>query len=335
MQVYFSVNNLPCYLRMKCSHGIYFEGICMNEVFVVAALYRFNKITHVLAAKKILLDFCGSSSLKGTLLLANEGINGTVCGVRKDIDQLKDLIEQDIGMGELEYKESFATKNPFLRMKIKLKNEIVTLGVCGVDPSKMVGEYIEPENWNDLISDPEVLLIDTRNDYEYEIGSFIGAVNPNTQTFREFPEYIANNVSSNKYKRIAMFCTGGIRCEKASSYMMEQQFENIYHLKGGVLNYFEKVPAENSLWQGECFVFDERVAVNHKLEPGKYDQCYGCRYPLTEKDKESTMYLQGVSCHRCYNETSEVQKQSFAERHKQIMLAKERGKKHLGDNVLF
>jgi UPF0176 protein len=307
----------------------------MNKSFVVAALYRFTRIENIIAVKKNLLDFCVGSSLKGTLLLANEGINGTVCGIRSDIDQLKLLIEQQLDIGDLEYKESFTAKNPFLRMKIKLKKEIVTLGVCGVDPTNMVGEYIEPENWNELISDPEVLLIDTRNDYEYEIGSFIGAINPNTQTFREFPEYIKNNVSSDKYKRVAMFCTGGIRCEKASSYMLEKKFEKVYHLKGGVLNYFEKVHAENSLWQGECFVFDERVAVNHKLESGKYDQCYGCRYPITDQDKKSPRYLQGVSCHRCYNETSNVQKQRFAERQKQMMLAKGRGENHLGDDIVL
>ena len=302
----------------------------MNEVFVVAALYKFKIIKDIILAKARMLELCENSSLKGTLLLAGEGINGTVCGTRSDIDKLKTLIEQDLEIGDLEYKESFAPKNPFLRMKIKLKKEIVTIGLCEVDPTNVVGQYVDPQDWNDLISDPEVLLLDTRNDYEYEIGTFKGAVNPNTQTFREFPDYVATNVSSSKHKKVAMFCTGGIRCEKASSYMLEKNFEKVYHLKGGILNYFEKVLPEDSMWEGECFVFDERVAVNHKLEPGKYDQCYGCRYPLTEEDKKSAMYVPGVSCHRCCSSTSAARKQRFAERQKQMTLAKQRGEKHLG-----
>lgn len=303
----------------------------MNEVFVVAALYKFKRIEDVIAVQERLLGFCKGSSLKGTLLVANEGINGTVCGTRSDVDLLKQLIEQEIEIGELEYKESFTNKNPFLRMKVKLKREIVTIGLCDVDPTNVVGEYVEPEDWNKLISDPEVLVIDTRNDYEYEIGTFKGALNPNTQTFREFPEYVAENISSDKHKKVAMFCTGGIRCEKASSYMLEKNFDKVYHLKGGILNYFEKIQPEDSLWQGECFVFDERVAVNHNLEPGKYDQCYGCRYPLTDEDKKSDMYVQGISCPRCYKKTSALQKQRFAERQKQMVLAKQRGKKHIGE----
>ena len=222
------------------------------------------------------------------------------------------------------------TKYLFFRMKVRLKNEIVTIGLADVDPRQKVGEYVKPKDWNNLISDPEVLLIDTRNDYEYEVGTFDGAINPNTNNFREFPQYIHTNFDPDKHKKIAMFCTGGIRCEKASSYLLDQGFEEVYHLEGGILKYFEDVEKQDSLWQGECFVFDQRVTVDHDLRPGGFDQCHGCRRPISDNDKLSEKYLQGVSCPKCYDQLSEDQKKRFAMREKQIQLAKQRGETHMG-----
>jgi len=204
------------------------------------------------------------------------------------------------------------------------------MGVEGIDPKQIVGTYVAPKDWNQLISDPEVLVIDTRNNYEYAIGSFEGARNPETETFREFPQYVQENLDPGRAKKVAMFCTGGIRCEKATAYLKEQGFEEVYHLQGGVLKYLEEVPPEQSLWRGECFVFDNRVAVNHDLEPGSYDQCHGCRHPITEADKASPEYMQGVSCPRCYHRLTEDQKARFAERQKQIDLAKRRNQPHIG-----
>ena len=239
--------------------------------FIVAALYKFAKLPDYRAMQPGLLDFCIAQEIKGTLLLAEEGINGTVAGSRQGIDALLAFLRSDARLADLEHKESVAGKMPFYRMKVRLKKEIVTLGVPGISPSKKVGTYVAPEDWNALISDPDVVLIDTRNAYEYDIGTFRGALDPHTATFREFPAYVSNNLDPARHKKVAMFCTGGIRCEKASSFMLEQGFEDVYHLQGGVLKYLEKVPAEQSLWEGECFVFDQRVAVGHGLEPGKHD----------------------------------------------------------------
>jgi UPF0176 protein len=219
---------------------------------------------------------------------------------------------------------------PFYRMKVKLKKEIVTLGVPGISPKMKVGRYVEPEDWNDLILDPETVTIDTRNDYEYEVGTFKGAINPETKTFREFPEWVAQNLDPKKHKKVAMFCTGGIRCEKSTSYLLDQGFEEVYHLKGGVLNYFEEVPHTESTWEGECFVFDNRVTVNHKLEPGEFDQCHACRRPITEEDKQRPEFVMGVQCHHCMNEHSEAQKERYRMRQHQIELAESRGERHVG-----
>jgi len=219
---------------------------------------------------------------------------------------------------------------PFYRSKVKLKKEIVTMGIEGIDPKKSVGTYVKPQDWNALISDPEVLLIDTRNDYEVQIGAFKGAINPDTETFREFPDYVKTQLDPNKHKKVAMYCTGGIRCEKSTAFLKEQGFDEVYHLQGGVLKYLEEIPVEKSLWEGECFVFDNRVAVNHAMEKGQYDQCYACRYPITEADKKSEQYQAGVSCPHCFDKVTTKQLQRFQEREKQVNIAKQRGEAHIG-----
>ena len=235
----------------------------------------------------------------------------------------------------LEHKESWATKNPFYRMKVKLKKEIVALGVEGVSPTDKVGKYINPEDWNKLIEDPDTIVIDTRNNYEADIGSFKNAINPKTDTFREFPSYVEKNLKDKKQKKVAMFCTGGIRCEKATSLMLDKGFENVYHLKGGILKYLETIPKDKSLWQGECFVFDQRVAVTHGLEEGQYDQCYACRHPLSPRELESDQYIKGISCPYCFNKLSDKKKAGVTERQKQIMLSKSRGENHIGDDQIL
>ncbi len=296
---------------------------------VVAALYKFVTLTDYQEIQPRLLAVCQDADIKGTLLLAKEGINGTIAGSREGIDAVIAYLRSDERFADLEWKESFCQDNPFLRMKVRLKKEIVTLGVPGTDPNDSVGEYVDPQDWNDLISDPDVVVVDTRNDYEYEIGSFKGAIDPNTETFREFPKYVRDNLDPAKHKKVAMFCTGGIRCEKASSFMLNEGFENVYHLKGGILKYLETVPEDQSLWEGECFVFDGRVGVKHGLEQGDYDQCYGCRHPITEDEKQSPLYMKGVCCPKCHDKTTPAQKKRFTERQNQIDLAKERGEKHL------
>jgi UPF0176 protein len=297
---------------------------------VVAALYKFATLEDYQALREPLLDVCQAAGTRGTLLLAEEGINGTIAGTREGIDAVLAFLRSDARLADLEHKESFDDHNPFYRMKVKLKKEIVTMGVPGIDPNRVVGTYVEPKNWNALIDDPEVLLIDTRNDYEYGIGTFRGAVDPHTTTFREFPAWVREHLDPARHKKVAMFCTGGIRCEKASAFMLQEGFEEVYHLQGGVLKYLEEVPEQDSAWEGECFVFDNRVAVDHKLEKGHYDQCYGCRHPITEEDKMSDKYQKGVCCPRCFDQLTDDQKARFAERQKQVELARARGEKHVG-----
>ena len=303
----------------------------MNQL-VVAALYQFVELPDYQELRAPLLDTCMSHGVRGTLLLAEEGINGTIAGTREGIDGVKAWLAADGRFDRLEYKESLMDADgiPFYRMKVKLKKEIVTLGVPGISPKMKVGRYVMPEDWNDLILDPETVTIDTRNDYEYEVGTFKGAINPETKTFREFPEWVAENLDPKKHKKVAMFCTGGIRCEKSTSYLLEQGFEEVYHLKGGVLNYFEQVPHTESTWEGECFVFDNRVTVNHKLEPGDFDQCHACRRPITEGDKKRPEFVMGVQCHQCVDEHSDAQKDRFRMRQQQIELAELRGERHVG-----
>ncbi|MBA3695642.1 MAG: rhodanese-related sulfurtransferase [Methylotenera sp.] len=302
--------------------------------YLTAALYKFVSLPDYKALQEPIQAACEQNNIKGTILLAEEGINGTVAGLPADINNTLTYLRQNLvfkgRFTDLEHKESYASEHPFYRMKVRLKKEIVTLGVPGVSPTKKVGTYVKPEDWNALISDPDIILIDTRNDYEVDIGTFKGAINPKTTTFREFPEYVAKNLDKTKHKKIAMFCTGGIRCEKASSYMMDQGFEGVYHLQGGILKYLETVPEEKSLWKGECFVFDQRVAVTHNLEIGGYDQCYACRHPLSPEEMHSVQYAPGISCPYCYDKLSEEKRASLIERQKQVALAKQRGKTHIG-----
>lgn len=304
----------------------------MSQI-VVCALYKFVNLPDYQQLRKPLFELMDSKQIKGTLLLAREGINGTVAGTRTSIDTLLNWLRQNPSLAEIDTKESYTDKPPFNRAKVKLKKEIVTMGVKGIDPKRVVGTYIAPKDWNRIISDPDVVLIDTRNDYEYQVGTFKNAINPKTESFREFPLYVKEHLDPEKHKKVAMFCTGGIRCEKSTAFLKEQGFEEVYHLKGGILKYLEEVPVQETLWQGECFVFDERVTVNHHLEKGQYDQCHACRMPITEDDKASDMYEIGVSCPHCYGKITPEQKQRFAEREKQIELAKLRGENHIGSEA--
>ena len=306
----------------------------MNHPIVVAALYQFVRLPDYEALREPLLNKCSEEGIMGTLLLAAEGINGTIAGDRSSVDRLLAYLKEDERFSAIEHKESYYAEMPFYRMKVKLKREIVTMGVEGIDPNHIVGTYVEPKDWNDVISDPDVTVVDTRNYYEYAIGSFKGAEDPKTTTFREFPEYVEKNLDPSKNKKVAMFCTGGIRCEKSTAYLKEQGFDEVYHLKGGIIKYLEEVPKEKSLWEGECFVFDNRVAVDHDLEKGSYDQCHGCRHPITEDDKLSEHYLAGIACPRCYDDQTPEQRQRFSERQKQIELAKKRNQQHIGSAPL-
>lgn len=299
-------------------------------MLTVAALYQFAALTDYRDLQKPLQELCDQHGVKGTLLLAEEGINGTIAGTRQGIEEVVGFIQSHPLLNNLEYKESFAKTMPFHRMKVRLKKEIVTLGVPGVSPTKKVGTYVDAKEWNDLIQDPEVIVIDTRNDYEYTMGSFKGAMNPNTQTFTQFPKFVQENCDVTRHKKVAMFCTGGIRCEKASSYMLEQGFSEVYHLKGGILKYLEDIPEEQSLWEGECFVFDERVGVKHGLAIGEYEFCRSCRFPISPQDKLSSKYEEGVSCPHCYDTITEEKKRRAQARHFQVKLAQARGQKHIG-----
>ncbi|PHS25762.1 MAG: hypothetical protein COA83_04940 [Methylophaga sp.] len=300
------------------------------SAIVVCALYKFVTLEDHQEIKSPLLDFMLKHDIRGTLLLANEGINGTVAGSREAIDALLTYFQKDNRFADISYKESFTEEMPFLRTRVKLKKEIVTMGIEGIDPKHSVGTYVKPKDWNDLISDPEVLLVDTRNDYEVQVGTFKNAINPKTDSFREFPDYIKQHFDPEKHTKVAMYCTGGIRCEKSTAYMKQQGFEEVYHLEGGILKYLEEVPEQDTLWQGECFVFDERVTVDHQLEKGKYEQCNACRMPITKQDQQSKHYLHGVSCPHCFDKTSATQKARFAEREKQMKLAELRGEAHIG-----
>ena len=296
----------------------------------VVALYRFVRLDNYESMREPLLNFCLDRHIRGTLLLAHEGINGTVAGSDSAIDELLNYLRADDRLADLDCKFSSHEERPFLRMKVKLKREIVTMGQEDIDPNVCVGRYASPQEWNALIDDPDVLVIDTRNEYEVEIGTFAGAVNPHTNSFREFPDWVEQNLDPKKHKKVAMFCTGGIRCEKSTSLLVSRGFEDVWHLKGGILNYLEQTPEEDTRWEGECFVFDSRVAVNHQLEKGSYDQCFACRFPIDDDQKQSPHYLPGVSCPRCVKAHTEQQKGRFAERQRQICLAKRRGESHIG-----
>lgn len=297
-----------------------------NEMnYIIATFYKFANISELEAKKTQILAWCRENSIKGTIILASEGINGTIAGEPQAIATVLNHLRSLTHLADLEHKESTAKELPFARLKVKIKPEIVTLGLPEVNPNQQVGTYVDPQDWNRIISDPEVVVIDTRNDYEVEIGSFQRAKNPHTESFREFPEYVAQNLDPAQNPKVAMFCTGGIRCEKASSYLLSQGFKEVYHLKGGILKYLENVDPEESLWQGECFVFDERVTVQHGLEPGNYVMCRGCGHPLSQEDTQSAHYEPGITCPNCYDKLSEDQRIRFAERVKQRQLERQRG----------
>ena len=300
--------------------------------YCTAAFYKFILLNNPKELKEKFLNFQNQYSIKGTILISAEGINGTVSGTDNNIERFKNFLKNNNVFSDKNFKISYSDQAPFPRFKVKLKAEIVSIGNKLANPSNIVGEYIQPEDWNDLISKEDVLVLDARNTYEFSIGTFKNSIQPKTTNFREFPDWLESLESSgvDKNNKVAMFCTGGIRCEKASSLMKAKGFKNIFHLQGGILNYMEKVDKENSLWNGECFVFDDRVALTHNLEVGSYDMCHGCRMPITDMDKLDKHYVKGVSCPKCFAKKSPNQKKRYAERQKQIDLAKLRNQKHIG-----
>ena len=301
-----------------------------SDPVIVAALYHFARLERFESLKRPLATICCGLGIRGTLLLASEGINGTVAGTRAAIDTLIAWLADQPEFAGLEHKESLAATMPFNRMKVRLKREIVTMGVPDTDPLKIVGTYVDPADWNALISDPETVVVDTRNSYEYAIGTFRGAIDPETDTFREFPDWVARNENRLRGKKIAMFCTGGIRCEKATAFMKANGYDEVYHLKGGILKYLEDVPVSESLWDGECFVFDERVSVGHGLAVGSHSLCRACGHPLSGADRASAHYAKGISCPHCIGTYSDADRDRFAERQHQTELAAARGERHVG-----
>lgn len=287
---------------------------------VVATFYKFVRLPDFAEKREPLLAYCQAQSIKGTILLAAEGINGTIAGSRQAINSVLSFLRSDPRLADLEPKESYADAQPFDRMKVRLKKEIVTLGLPEINPSDRVGTYVSPKEWNSLISDPDVIVIDTRNDYEVSIGTFQGAQNPKTASFHEFPDYVRDRLDPKQHKKVAMFCTGGIRCEKASSFMIAQGFPEVYHLKGGILKYLEEVPEDESLWQGECFVFDRRIAVRHGLEEGTHDMCRSCGHPISNEDKTSPHYQEGISCPYCFDRLTQEKRSRQEARQRQIEL---------------
>ena len=305
----------------------------MNKNFyTVATFYTFADLFNLDKLQRTFSHFLKKEDIKGTVLLAHEGINGTVAGGEDGIDRFKDFLKLNNLYESQNFKTSSCADDPFPRLKVKLKDEIVSIGNKLSDPAKIVGEYVQPEDWNSLISQEDVLVLDTRNTYEFSIGTFSKSIQPETTNFREFPDWLEDIESGglDKNKKVAMFCTGGIRCEKASSLMKAKGFKNIFHLQGGILNYMKKVDEKDSLWNGECFVFDDRVALNHNLEVGSYDMCHGCRMPITDADKLEEEYVRGVSCLNCFYEKTPDQKKRYADRQKQVDLAKLRNQKNIG-----
>ena len=302
--------------------------------YLTAAFYKFVELPDYEALKAPLLAFCEAHNVKGLILLAREGINSTIAGAANDVHAVLEFLRADPLLADLQHKESFAERAPFYRMKVRLKKEIVTLGVEGISPTLMAGTYVKPADWNALISDPDVVLVDTRNDYEVEIGSFAGAIDPHIQSFSELPDWVDQaerlGQATGKKPKVAMFCTGGIRCEKSTALMRAKGYDEVYHLEGGILKYLETVPPEQSLWHGECFVFDERVSVGHGLVPGQHALSRACRQPLEDGAMESPLFELGVSCPRCRDHTTETQKNSARERQRQWELAKARRQDHIG-----
>lgn len=302
-------------------------------MFKVAALYKFHPIENPLSVRHMLKSNLDNNLVTGTILIGKEGLNGTISASIKDMKKAISIIKSIKGFDDINIKYSKSKIKPFTRLKVKTKEEIVTIGDKKLDPSINSGIYVEPKDWNSFIAKDDVLLIDTRNNYEYSIGTFKNSINPRTNNFREFPNWVKNQKFSNKdkkTKKVAMFCTGGIRCEKATSYMKKEGFKNVFHLKGGVLKYFEDITTDQSKWIGECFVFDDRVSLDHNLDEGSYDMCHGCRMPITKQDKESKYFIKGVSCPACFASKTDEQKSRYMSRQKQIDLAKSRNESHIG-----
>jgi UPF0176 protein len=300
--------------------------------FLTAALYKFVELPDFAELKAPLLACCEENEVKGTILLAEEGINGTIAGIPEKVQAVLAYLHSDLRLADLTHKESYAEKQPFYRMKVRLKREIVTMGVSGINPTQMAGKYVKPEAWNELLNDPNVIVVDARNDYEVSIGTFKGAINPKTKSFSELPEWLRQETALKDKPKVAMFCTGGIRCEKSTAFLRSEGFEEVYHLEGGILKYLETIPTEESLWEGECFVFDERVAVGHGLKPGSYELCRACRQPISSLDKSSDLFELGISCPNCYGQKNQAQQKRLAERQRQIELAHSRNQSHMGAN---
>ena len=309
-------------------------NIIDEKHYTVAAFYQFASLNNILSLQTELKKLCQRNEIFGTILLASEGVNGTVAGKQSSINCLFKWLREQPSFNEIQVKYSNSDSQAFNRLKVRIKKEIVTMGKTDINPNNVVGTYIKPENWNDFINDPETLIIDTRNDYEIAIGTFKNSTNPQTQSFREFPDWVKTELDTlpdnKRPKQIAMFCTGGIRCEKASSYLVQKGYENIFHLEGGILKYLETIPETDSTWLGDCFVFDQRVSVEHGLAPGKYKMCHACRLPLAPEDLKSKNYQPGVSCPKCYGSHTPEQQKRFKERQYQVELAKERGVTHIG-----
>ncbi|MDC1053791.1 rhodanese-related sulfurtransferase [Alphaproteobacteria bacterium] len=296
----------------------------IKSKFTIITFYQFKKIDDILIIKNELAHFCKFNKIKGTIILAEEGINGTIAGVSESIIKFESLL-LSLGFSNINSKNSYSKFMPFFRLKVRNKKEIVTLRSKDVDTENITGKKIKPEDWNNLILDQETILIDVRNNFEVEMGTFKNSINPNTKSFTEFKSYIKNNLNKSKDKKIAMFCTGGIRCEKISSYMIKKGFKNVNQLNGGIISYLEKTSYENSLWNGECFVFDNRVSVKNELKDGSYELCHACRYPISQDMLKSKKYKKGTSCPNCYGKISELKKKSLKDRSKQITVAKKKG----------
>lgn len=298
--------------------------------FLTAALYKFVELPDFADLKAPLINCCNNNNVKGTILLAQEGINGTIAGSSEGVHAVLAFLRSDPRFADLVHKESFSEKAPFYRLKIRLKREIVTMGVPDINPRLMAGKYVKPEEWNKLLDDPDVVVVDVRNDFEVSMGTFEGAINPKTKSFSELPEWVRRETALRNKPKVAMFCTGGIRCEKSTAFLRTQGFEEVYHLEGGILKYLETVPEAESRWEGECFVFDERVSVGQDLKPGNYELCRGCRHPISQEDKASEFFVLGVSCPHCHDSKTETKKQALSERQRQIELAKRRNQVHIG-----
>lgn len=306
--------------------------------FLTAALYKFVDLPDYADLQAPLLTVCRENHVKGTMLLAQEGINGTIAGLPGGVQAVLAWLRGDVRLATLEHKESWADEPPFHRMKVRLKAEIVTMHVAGINPARMAGRYVKPQDWNALISEPDVVLVDARNEYEVAIGTFAGALDPKTRSFSELPAWVEEQTKpgralasvNGKQPRVAMFCTGGIRCEKSTAFLRMRGFDDVYHLQGGILKYLETVPQEQSVWQGDCFVFDERVSVGHGLKPGGLELCRSCRGPIGEAERASPKYENGVACPHCHDTRSETQKRGFAERQRQVQLARSRAQVHIG-----